>query len=116
MFLLIYLLTMVRCIKLPLKTEYDQIEALEIMSEDTMSEQQLKKAQTNQVLLFRNSRLAQKEHHFIIFWDNQSKRIIMATVLSILLIVVFCVVIQFILDLSKKCKIKLNRESVPIQA
>ncbi|CAK89399.1 unnamed protein product (macronuclear) [Paramecium tetraurelia] len=127
MFLLIYLLTMVRCIKLPLKTEYDQIEALEIMSEDTMSEQQLKKAQTNQVFFLEIADYLEGTsfYNFLGIYaseldlqnkDNQSKRIIMATVLSILLIVVFCVVIQFILDLSKKCKIKLNRESVPIQA
>ena len=49
MFALIYLLVMVRCIQLPIKSDYDQIEALEIMSEDTMSEQQLKKSQINQV-------------------------------------------------------------------
>lgn len=49
MFVLIYLLAIVRGIQLPLKSDLDQIEALEIMSDDAMSEQQLKKAQTNQV-------------------------------------------------------------------
>ncbi|CAD8192861.1 unnamed protein product [Paramecium octaurelia] len=111
---------MVRCIRLPLKTEYDQIEALELKSEDAMSEQQIKKAQTNQVFFLEIADYLEGTSFYNLLdlqnKDNQSKRIIMATVLSILLIVVFCVVIQFILDLSKKCKIKLNRESVPIQA
>ncbi|CAD8211603.1 unnamed protein product [Paramecium pentaurelia] len=111
---------MVRCIQLPLKSDYDQIEALEIMSEDTMSEQQLKKAQTNQVFFLEIADYLEGTSFYNLLdlqnKDNQSKRIIVATVLSILLIVVFCVVIQLILDSSKKCKIKLSRESTPIQA
>ncbi|CAD8201887.1 unnamed protein product [Paramecium pentaurelia] len=42
--------------------------------------------------------------------DNQTKRIVIATVLSIFLIVVLCVIIQFILDIAKQSNIQLSIE------
>ncbi|CAD8125467.1 unnamed protein product [Paramecium sonneborni] len=111
---------MVRCIQLPIKSEQEQIEALELMSKDTLSEQQIKKGQTNQVFFLEIADYLEGTSFFNLLdlknKDNQSKRIIIATVLSILLIIIFCIVIQFILNLSKKCKIKLSKESIPIPA
>ncbi|CAK63459.1 unnamed protein product (macronuclear) [Paramecium tetraurelia] len=42
--------------------------------------------------------------------DNQTKRIVIATVLSIFLIVVLCVIIQFILEIAKQSNIQLSIE------
>ncbi|CAD8126876.1 unnamed protein product [Paramecium sonneborni] len=118
MIVLIYLLVMVSCIQLPITNEYEQIEALEIISKDTLADQQVKKVQGNQVFFLEIADYLEGTsfYNFLDLQnkDNQSKRIIIATVLSILLIIIFCVVIQFILDLSKKCKIKLSRENIAI--
>ncbi|CAD8125457.1 unnamed protein product [Paramecium sonneborni] len=45
--------------------------------------------------------------------DNETKRIVIATVLSIVLIVVLCVIIQFILDIAKQSNIQLSIEKKP---
>ncbi|CAD8113892.1 unnamed protein product [Paramecium primaurelia] len=42
--------------------------------------------------------------------DNETKRIVIATILSIFLIVVLCVIIQFILDIAKQSNIQLSIE------
>ncbi|KAM3132558.1 hypothetical protein pb186bvf_015371 [Paramecium bursaria] len=43
--------------------------------------------------------------------DNQQKRIVIATLLSIILIVISCIVIQMVLNISKRCKIEMNAET-----
>ncbi|CAK91030.1 unnamed protein product (macronuclear) [Paramecium tetraurelia] len=118
MFILICIIVLTYSIQLPIK-ESENIEVLELGSSDQLQEQQLKKVQNNQqVFLLEianylegttiNSLLGLQSK------DNQSKRIIIATILSIMLIVIFCVVIQLILDVSKKCRIKLSRESTSL--
>ncbi|CAD8194121.1 unnamed protein product [Paramecium octaurelia] len=118
MFILICILVLTYSIQLPIE-EPENIEVLELGSSDQFQEQQLRKVQNNQqVFLLEianylegttiNNLLGLQSK------DNQSKRIIIATILSIMLIVIFCVVIQLILDMSKKCRIKLSRESTSL--
>ncbi|CAD8127373.1 unnamed protein product [Paramecium sonneborni] len=121
MFILIYLLVLAYSIQLPIE-ETDNIEVLQIGSSNQFQEQQLNKVQNNQQLFLLeianylegttiNTLLGLQSK------DNQSKRILIATLLSIILIVICCVLIQLILDMSKKCRIKLSRENttLPIQ-
>ncbi|CAD8211902.1 unnamed protein product [Paramecium pentaurelia] len=120
MFILICILVLTYSIQLPIE-ETDNIEVLQLVSSDQFSEQQLKKVENNsQLFLLEIANYLEGTTINTLLGlqtkDSQSKRIIIATILSIVLIVICCVLIQLILDMSKRCKIKLSRESTLMEA
>ncbi|CAD8209338.1 unnamed protein product [Paramecium octaurelia] len=120
MFILICILVLTYSIQVPIE-ETDNVEALQLVSSEQFQEQQLKKVQNpQQVFLLEIANYLEGTTINTLLGlqskDNQSKRIIIATVLSIILIVICCVLIQLILDMSKRCKIKLSRETTLMEA
>ncbi|CAD8126864.1 unnamed protein product [Paramecium sonneborni] len=89
----------------------DQIQPTFLIKLDT---QENKTIQTNEVFLLEIADYLQGTpfYNFLDLdnKDNQTKRIVIATVLSIVLIVVLCVIIQFILDIAKQSNIQLSIE------
>ncbi|CAD8128073.1 unnamed protein product [Paramecium sonneborni] len=115
MLILMCILVLTYSIQLPIK-ETDSIEVLQLASSNQLQDQYLNKPQNKQqvFLLDIAEQLEGTTINTLLSLqskDNQSKRILIATLLSIILIVICCILIQIILDMSKRCKIKLSRET-----